>query len=141
VQTDTTVVREGESHFGMRQRDTLDRLGTMGEFGVVGLEEFSACRRVVIEVAHFDDGPDGQRGRFWRRCRFGGEPPGMLSGAGLLSAGQGDAGDGRYRGQGFATKTERADTFEIVKRADLRGRMAGQGQCQFDRVRCRHRRQ
>jgi hypothetical protein len=43
----------------------------------------------------------------------------MLSGgaAALLPAGQRDPRDGSHRSQRFATKTERADAFEIIERS------------------------
>ncbi|EXI85474.1 MAG: hypothetical protein AW11_03473 [Candidatus Accumulibacter regalis] len=47
------------------------------------------------------------------------------------ATGQRDPRDAGDRGQRFATKAERADTFEILKRADLRGRVAGEGERQF----------
>jgi hypothetical protein len=46
----------------MRQCNALERLGAMREFGGVGFEEFSASRRVVVEVAHFDHRAGEQRG-------------------------------------------------------------------------------
>ena len=48
----------------MGQRDALDGVGAMRELGGFRFEEFPPRRRVVVEVAHLDDGAGAERGRF-----------------------------------------------------------------------------
>jgi hypothetical protein len=121
-------VREAEGDRRVGQRDALDGVGAVGEFGGFGLEEFPPGRRVVIEVAHFDDGAGHQRGRFRLGAGFA-ESPGVAGAA--FSAGQRQARDRGDRGQRLAAKAERGDAFEVVERGDLRGGVAGQGEREF----------
>ena len=126
MQADASVVRERKGDFWVRQRDALDRFGAMREFGGFRLEKLPPGRRVVVQVAHFNDGACTKRGRFRRGTRFGAQAPGVA--CALLPAGQCQARDGSDRGQRFTAEAERGDAFQIVERCNLRRRVALEGQ-------------
>jgi hypothetical protein len=123
------VVGQAEGDIRPGQRQALDGIGAVGEFGAFGLEKFAAGRGVVIEVAHFDDGAGHQRRRFRLGTRFAFSFQAWLAPRSRLVIGQ--ASDGGDRGQRLAAKAEGADAFEVVERGNFGGGMAGQGQRQL----------
>ena len=129
MQADAPVVREGEGDRRVGQCDALDGVGAMRELGGFRLEEFPPRRRVVVEVAHLDDGAGAERGRFRCGAGFGVQAPGMARV--LLAAGQRQARDGGDRGQRLAAEAKRGDSFEVVERGDLRRGVAGQREREF----------
>ncbi|EXI73215.1 MAG: hypothetical protein AW07_02829 [Candidatus Accumulibacter sp. SK-11] len=134
VQADAAVVGEGERHFRMRQCDAPEGLGAMCELGILGLEELSPRWRVVVQVAHLDDGAGCQGGWLRRRAGFAAEPPGVRrrrSAAGVRSTRQCHTGDGGDRSQRLAAEAKRADPFEVVERGDLRRCVSHECQRQF----------
>ena len=100
----------------------------MRQFSGFGFEKFPACRRVVVEIAHLDEGALRQRSRF-RQVSIGCQAPGM--GGACTAADERQAGNRGDRSQCFAAETKRADMFKIVERGDFGSGMAGKRQCQF----------
>jgi len=99
----------------------------MAEFGLLGLEELAARRRIEIQVADIDRcalrAGGGNRGDAGRCARYF---PGMGRVGG--ARGQRELRYRRNRCQRLAAKTQGHDAFEIGQRGDLGGRMARQRQ-------------
>jgi hypothetical protein len=125
------VVAEPELHRAAGQRQRLQQVVDVREFGALDTQEFSARRHVVEQIAHFHAGAR----RMLRRTR------GLQLAAihfdakcSVLPAharGQREARDRRHRGQRLAAKTHAGDVFQIVEAANLAGRMRGHRQRQF----------
>jgi hypothetical protein len=122
-------VGEAEGDVGAGQRQALDGVGAVGEFGALGLEELAAGRGVEIEVAHLDDGASHQGRRFRLGTRFCLQFPGMAGTT--FPAADCQASDGGDRGQRLAAKAKRGNAFKVVERDNFRGGVAGQGQREF----------
>ncbi len=119
---------EFEVFCGMGEGVVGDEGGDVGEFGLLGLEEFAAGGGVEEEVADGDGGADGKAGVFDAEDVAAGdldEGAGGLFGDAGFELEAGDAGDG---GQGFAAEAEGGDGEEVVGGAELGGGVALEGE-------------
>ena len=128
TQAGAAIVRRHDGDLRIGHRDALDGFQTMRQFSGFGFEKFPACRRVVVEIAHLDEGALRQRSGF-RQVSIGCQAPGMVGAC--TAADERQAGDRGDRSQRFAAKTKRADVFKIVERGDFGSGVAGKRQCQF----------
>jgi hypothetical protein len=118
---DAAVVGELEGYIRPGERRSAEHLVAVGKLGGLGLEEFSSCRGIVIEIRHLDDGAGIERGR--RDTAIDAvDAPGV--GRTCSPAGDGGARHGRDRGQRLAPETHRVHAFEVVEAGDLAGGVA-----------------
>ena len=123
------VVAQMEGHIEARQRQALDDLLQVVEFGLLGAQELAPCRRVEKQITHFHRSAHRVSGRLHSRFHFaplGFHLPGLAGIGG--TRGQRQTRDGADRGQRFAAKAQAHDSLEIFQIANLAGGMAGQGQ-------------
>ena len=130
---DAAVVDQGEGAFRMRQGDTAQRLVAMGVLGSRAFQEFASRRGVEKQVAHFHHRAARQGGGF-RGIQLAVEGAG-LPGMGFLAgpAGQGESGNRSDAGQGFTTKAQTGDPFQVIEAGDLAGGVPRQRQLQIIR--------
>ncbi len=115
------LVPDGEADVGPGQRVAAQRFEAMGELGALALQELAAGGRVEEQLADFDGGASSAGGG----AEFAGagfQAPGM--GGAVVARDQGQFGDGRDGGEGFAAEAHRRDRLEVVQRADLAGGVA-----------------
>src|SRR6185312_10340941 len=123
-------VAESKLHRTARQRQRLQQIVDVREFGALGAHEFLARRHVVEQVAHLHA---GARWVLRRACGLQPAAIDLDTEGGLLAGGardQREARHRRHRGQRLAAKTHAGDVFEIVEAADLAGGMRGHRQRQ-----------
>ncbi len=126
------VVPQMKGHIEAGQRQALDHLLQVVEFGFLGLEELATSRGIEKQVAHFHRRTD----RVGRRLNpgfhltpFGFHLPGLIGVAG--SRGQGQAGHGADGCQGLTAKAQAHHLLKVFQIANLAGGMARQGQRQL----------
>ncbi|PRQ02505.1 hypothetical protein ENSA5_22360 [Enhygromyxa salina] len=116
---------------GVDQRRPGDRVDAVPDLGRLAAQKFAPRGHAREQVRDLDLGPEGHPDRLDRRLLPGARAEPMADGQSGEPAADLDPRDRGDRGERLAAKAERVDLDQILGRAQLRGRVAGDRQDQI----------